>query len=478
LNDTNDVQYGTNVTLNGQQFQVLIDTGSSDLWVAGTVPNAGLTGLTSGVTYAVGEVQGPIKTATLEFAGYSITDQAYLEITPSQDNPEGSGLIGLGPNVGSNILAQILTTAGNPPLDRIFAQNLSTPNFLSILLARSNDPDEPFPGDLTVGEILSGYEAITTQPKLNNTGQHWQVLLDQNGIIGPDGKFITVNSQVEATTDPNRATVVFDSGFSLPQVPKSVSDALYSGVSGAEFINTTNGGLWLLPCDEEINFSFVFGGVKIPIHPLDANMDGTALGVTYDNGTIACFGPFQPVSFDSSFGTGQAPTFDMILGMAFLRNAYLLVDYGDFVNGTTTTTNPYMQLLSTTNDSAAAHEDFVKVRLNSTSQAYHNSTSAIPPKVKSVVVIAAAIGVGFLALLTGVCFCCLRKRRGPSKGLPGGFGGQAYRPLNEPAPYAAVETHAMPNLNYNSGQGPPAYGGSPPQQGSQQQYQTAWDHRY
>jgi len=218
--------------------------------------------------------------------------------------------------------------------------------------------------------------------------------------------------------------------------------------------------------------------VKIPIHPLDANMDGNDLGLAYDNGTSPCVGPFQPVSFDSSFGSGQAPTFDMILGMAFLRNAYLLVDYGDFVNGTTTTTNPFIQLLSTTNDSASAHEDFVKVRLNSTSQTYHNSTAAIPPKVKGIAVVAAAIGLGFLALLTGFCFCYLRKRKGSSRGPPGvvmGFGGQAYRPLNDPAPYAAVETHAMPNLNYNSRQDPPAYGG---QQGSQQQYQTAWDHRY
>lgn len=64
--------------------------------MAGTVPNAMLTGHTSGVTYAVGQVTGnlqlthvcylvgsdlsalgPIKTAQLEFAGYSVASQAY-----------------------------------------------------------------------------------------------------------------------------------------------------------------------------------------------------------------------------------------------------------------------------------------------------------------------------------------------------------------------------------------------------------------
>jgi len=259
-----------------------------------------------------------------------------------------------------------------------------------------------------------------------------------------------------------------------------VSVAIYSSVPGAKFTNVSDlGGLWILPCDQEINFSFVFGGVKIPIHPLDANMDGDSLGLLYPNGSSQCFGPFQPVSFDSSFGSGT-PSFDMILGMAFLRNAYLLVDYGDFVNGTTTIANPYVQLLSTTNDSANAHQDFVKVRLsgggNGSSQSDRKTLTSTSPKGKTIVIAAAAIGLAFLALLTGVCLCCLRKRRGYlGPPAPGGFSGQSYRPLQDPAPHAAVETHAMPDLNYNAGQGPPAYRD---QHGSQQQYQTAWDHRY
>jgi len=118
--------------------------------------------------------------------------------------------------------------------------------------------------------------------------------------------------------------------------PRSVSDAIYSGVSGAKFTNVSGlGGIWTLPCDQEVNFSFVFSGVKFPIHPLDANMNGTDLGLTLSNGDSVCFGPvgatvfvirailtgflsqFQPFSFDSTFGSGQTPLFDMILGMAF-----------------------------------------------------------------------------------------------------------------------------------------------------------------
>lgn len=81
LNNTADVSYYVNLELGGKAFQLLLDTGryvgssyickevlplfskhayvsSSDLWVAGDVPNSESTQFTSGVNYAVGGVQG------------------------------------------------------------------------------------------------------------------------------------------------------------------------------------------------------------------------------------------------------------------------------------------------------------------------------------------------------------------------------------------------------------------------------------
>ncbi len=47
-----------------------------------------------------------------------------------------------------------------------------------------------------------------------------------------------------------------------------------------------------------------------------------------------------------------------------VRNVYLLINFGDFVDGSVNiTADPYVQLLSTTAP-AAAHADFVNVRLN------------------------------------------------------------------------------------------------------------------
>jgi hypothetical protein len=149
-------------------------------------------------------------------------------VTPDDYNPNGTGLIGLGPSVGSNILSVLNSSVGNTPLDSIFIQNLTTPNYITILLGRANEPGAAFPGDITVGEILPGYEAVTSQPKLDVTvvslaaygNQHWQSWLDADGIIGPDGNPIAITSVVSPSPNRRQLLAVFDSGFSLPQIPK------------------------------------------------------------------------------------------------------------------------------------------------------------------------------------------------------------------------------------------------------------------
>ena len=157
-----------------------------------------------------------------------LTHASAVDVPASSTNIVGSGLIGLGPNYGSQVHDALKSSSGDAVLDRIFQQNTTTPNFITILLGRDDDPSDVFPGDLTVGEVLPGYEAITSQPQLPVTlvpvsdigNQHWQTLLDTDGIIGPDGKPIDVKTGVASTKNDKQLTAVFDSGFSLPQVPR------------------------------------------------------------------------------------------------------------------------------------------------------------------------------------------------------------------------------------------------------------------
>lgn len=67
-------------------------------------------------------------------------------------------------------------------------------------------------------EVLEGYENILDQPKMAATeaeygDQHWEVLLDEDGIIGPDGNAISVESKVNKTENKKQLTAMFDTGY-------------------------------------------------------------------------------------------------------------------------------------------------------------------------------------------------------------------------------------------------------------------------
>jgi hypothetical protein len=168
-------------------------------------------------------------------------------------------------------------------------------------------------------------------------------------------------------------------------------------------------------------------------------------------------------------------TYDMILGMGFcewisvllyhwqlisnlilddlVTNVYMLLDYGDFVDATTSNTaSPYVQLLSTT-DPAAAHNDFVATRLNGTdtsgSQHKPGSGSGSGSNNNSTVggakgffdkykipIIAGAAGAVVLLLLTSA-FVQYRSRK------------PVYRPLFEPAPAGSMQMNTV--SGYNTG---------------------------
>ncbi|KAI0775707.1 aspartic peptidase domain-containing protein [Trametes elegans] len=353
LQNSGDLQYYMNVTLGGKPFRVLVDSGSSDLWVAGDVPGSESTSHTAVIKYQDGTVDGEVRVATLDMQGYSIPKQAYIAEIVSERHAEGMGILGLGPSRLSSVLAQLGGPAGAPPLDRLFQQTDSLQSYVSILLGRSNDPDSPIPGQLTIGEVLPEYDAVTASPQLPveriDWNQHWMVALDKGGIIGPDGE------PIRASVD-KRLKVIFDSGYTLPQVPKSVADAIYSRVPGAKYVSirATATPVWTLPCGTELNITFKFAGVSYPVHPLDTVMDDLQ-GPLDQYGKPTCVGAFQPMSVEEPY--------DIILGMAFLRNAYILMSFGDFVNGVDSKAGaPYVQLHALTAP-GEAHAAFVRERL-------------------------------------------------------------------------------------------------------------------
>ena len=150
-----------------------------------------------------------------------------------------------------------------------------------------------------------------------------------------------------------------------------------------------------------------------------------------------------------------------------VRNVYILIDYGDFVDGTSSTADPYIQLLATT-EPTEAHQDFVQVRLGGKDDANWQllpaSSTGSSPKAESQFVrrvkyywpIIAGVA-GFLILVLILSCLCVRRRRRTNAG-PFWRGRKSYRPLQDPAPVG------MHNL-----------GGARP---SASDYRNPWDSRY
>ena len=227
--------------------------------------------------------------------------------------------MGLGPNTGSLVRKKIDgdNFEGDAVLDRIFQLNSTSQNYITFILDRKNDPGSSnITGQFTVSSLIAGYENITNQPQLSivtvpgltDRDQHWQMYTDVDGIIGPDGEPIEHDSIVSKAPDGKLVAVV-DSGFTLPQVPRQVADAIYGRVQGAEW-NEDN-AVWTIPCGQLLNVSFKFGGMEIPIHPLDTSSSDFHL--TDSSGNTVCVGTFQPIT--SAFSLlGE---YDLILGMGF-----------------------------------------------------------------------------------------------------------------------------------------------------------------
>ncbi|KAJ6549499.1 aspartic peptidase domain-containing protein [Mycena sp. CBHHK59/15] len=489
ISNNGNAEYISNITLGGTNIPVILDTGSSDLWVSfpGTAPTTTDLGKSLSLSYAVGSASGNIHTAQLQFDNYTVDNQAFLLVANASSFSTDSafnGLVGLGPNEGSLIQAKIDSAAGDTMLNRIFQQNKTTSNYITFLLDRKNDPSQTLTGQFTIAEPVTGYENITSQTKLNvetvhkilEDQQHWQALTDKDHtVVGPDGSVISISSIVPKAPD-GQLVAVFDSGFTFSQVPRDLSDAIYGRVQGAVY--DTKNEWWTVPCGQELNLTFFFGARHSRvIHPLDVVDDN--FKILDSSGNHVCIGAFQPItSAFSLFGN-----FDMILGMTFLRNAYTLMDFGDWVdNASTDRVDPYIQLLPLTN-AASAHADFVKVRLGGvdtsgssqytllpSSQQQHSPVSEAEKKAKYEEMILSRwpyILVGclvFVVLLVGLIVwrCCCRRGKKNKKGAKGFFEqkSQTYLPLQVQggAPMHHHQGGAGTDYNYG-GKGYTGYSG-------------------
>ncbi|KAL6300218.1 aspartic peptidase domain-containing protein [Sparassis latifolia] len=372
-----------------QNLSLQVDTGSSDLWIASSSCSTSACGQTGGnlydpssskssgaiftISYAEGEVSGPVVWDTVKVGGYNISAQALAAATVVYNEPLESaftGILGLALPENSKI-AQLI-----PPLD--------TPNgaaFASNLFRMSNSPLGPSAPFISLALARPGSSKV---PSVLGIGMHPDVLVsDPSKIIyaglsstdttGPlfwkadvhaitvyvDGKAMPVTLG-EPVNGGQYTTAVLDSGTPVILMMPDIA----SGVYGAIGISPASDGQYYVPCTTPLNMTITLDDrPEIPLHPLD---------LTYlVSDPSMCLGMIQNAAL---LGSSEVYVADVILGVPFLRNTYTVMAYetpdahGTFPTNDTNAAssyqiNPSLGLLGLTNPMIALAE-FTQVRVD------------------------------------------------------------------------------------------------------------------
>ncbi|VDC04081.1 unnamed protein product [Peniophora sp. CBMAI 1063] len=310
-----DVSYFASVSVGtpAQTFDVVMDTGSSDLWIETTEctncpqGNAQLnTGQSSSIStssnsvsfsYGQGQAQGTMATDTVSLAGFTISSQTFGAVTQIFDN--------VVPNTASGIMGlafQSLARTGATPFWQALlnGNQLSNPEF-SVYLARnqqrvSSSSSANDGGSITFGgrntSLFQGDVEFQNFP--NGVG---------NAFWYQNVASLTVNGN---SVGINSGLAAIDTGTTLLGGPSdSVSD-FWGQVSGSQSIGQ---GMYSYPCSTSLNVTISFGGRSYPINPNDLNFgrigNGQCVGAIFSMGS-------------SSGGSNPA----WIVGDTFLKNVY------------------------------------------------------------------------------------------------------------------------------------------------------------
>ncbi|KAJ6533525.1 aspartic peptidase domain-containing protein [Mycena capillaripes] len=380
LINSNNLRYSTDISVEGQVVNVLIDTGSTDLWV---MPPGGLrkfndTGLSTTLLFGDGSnfVKGDIGSGAFSLGGgeFTVPFQAYLQGTSQagEDVDFGQGhfgILGLGFDTAgaSRINAAVQTaegaaaTWGQSVLSNIFAQNPSGSDYIGVSLSRTGDQEGTADGSLTISEYDSDYESVQNAPKVAQVPPNsaaWTVPLDSFSI---GGKKIPWPSTVTAAP-AGKNVVLLDTGTTNILMPGAQVNAIYSAIPGAVFAPSarniplvqfsTTTDVWVVPCTAQVNIAAKFGGQDFAIHPLDVTDMQVMTTPDGSRNFTVCTNAFTDIG---TIASGEA---DALFGDSFLRNVYTSFDFG---TGGPTKGAPFVQMLSQT-DATKSAADLINVR--------------------------------------------------------------------------------------------------------------------
>lgn len=326
INQNSDSSYFGSMTIGTppQPFNVILDTGSSDLWLADTSCTScdSVTPLFQAsksstfqstaaapevtIRYGSGAVAGKLSSDSVSMGGFTVANQQFLavdKLTGGLLDGSVSGIMGLA-------FEAIASTQAPPFWQTLVSTNTLTSPEMSFWLTRQNtnpsaSTEEPG-GVFTLGgtnsSLFTGDIEFIDMPV--STPSFW--------LLGLSG--VTVNGQSINVAKGNNALSAIDTGTTLIGGPSDDVAAIWAAVPGSA-PSTTSQGFYTFPCSSKINVSFAFGGKSWPISTSDMNFGPAG------RGSSLCTGAIFDLSLGSNLPSGSGNP-SWVVGDTFLKNVY------------------------------------------------------------------------------------------------------------------------------------------------------------
>ncbi|KAF7336898.1 Aspartic peptidase A1 [Mycena venus] len=311
-------------------YDVILDTGSSDLWVAGNTCTSGCSsvptfdssasssfadkGTAFNIVYGHGEAGGTLASETVQMAGFSVSNQVFAvcdQVSSDLLTSPVSGLLGLA--------WQSIAASGATPFAQTLASGTSWDSpvmafQLTRFLNQSKTQELQAGGSFTMGfvntTLYTGDIDFIDMPATNSywllpiTGLHTVIYYEYGLSLF---KAITVQGNSVTVPSGPSSYAAIDTGTTLVAGPPDQIASIYAQIPDSQPGTGNLEGFYLYPCATSVTVTFSFGGKTWAVSPADFQSREVSPGT--------CLGAFFTLT--TSEGTPA-----WILGDTFLKNVY------------------------------------------------------------------------------------------------------------------------------------------------------------
>ncbi|KAF8946308.1 hypothetical protein BGZ47_000854 [Haplosporangium gracile] len=307
-----------------QEFSVVFDTGSSDLWIPSTScqtltcmtlrrfnPSRSSTFHEDGRPWSINyaddsKVSGVLAKDNIKVAGIMINDQTFGMASVNSGSTAATGvdgIMGLGFN-SNNGMGNV-----NTPITNMILQNQIDQPIVSVWLNKASDQDA---GLSNGGQFIFGgvdpslyIEPITYVPVTST--KEWQITIDQIFI-----------GRKELSLSSAASSAVVDTGSSYILFPDYLATAFHRAIPNSQYDSKLG---WWVPCalanSRSVgDLTFVLGGKKFSV-PLS---DIVILKSAFNDYCLSAIDSWQELA-------GHGGQSGILLGDLFIKNQYVVYDY-------------------------------------------------------------------------------------------------------------------------------------------------------